>query len=39
LLHEQGLAWRRLAKAELAVEIGDITVPAPLPSQEQPASR
>jgi transposase len=29
----------RIPEKELAVEIGDITVPPPLPPQEQPASR
>jgi hypothetical protein len=29
----------RIPEKELAVEIGDITVPPPLPSQEQSASR
>jgi transposase len=29
----------RIPEAQLAVEIGDITVPPPLPPQEQPASR
>jgi hypothetical protein len=29
----------RIPEKELAVEIGDIIVPPPLPPQEQPASR